>query len=80
MVRGYTRILIAALLVVGVLAAKDRWKEDALVDGETVNRSVSTVVHSVPWHDDIENALAEAQRLHRAVLWLHALGELDGST
>ncbi len=80
MVRRYSRILIAALLAVGVLGAKERWKEDALVDGETVNRNVSAVVHSVPWHDDLENAKAEAQRLHRAVFWLHALGELDGST
>lgn len=80
MVHRYSRILIATLLAVGALGAKERWKEDALIDGETVNRSVSTVVHSVPWHDDLENAKAEAQRLHRAIFWMHALGELDGST
>lgn len=80
MVHRFGRILIVALFAIGVLSAKDRWKEDALVDGETVNRNVSTVVHSVPWNDDLEFAKSEAQRLHRAILWVHALGELDGST
>lgn len=80
MVRRCTFIWLVSLLAVGLVGAKDRYKVDVLIDPETVNRKVSTVVHTVPWHSDFELARKEAQRLHRAIFWVQAKGKLDGST
>ncbi len=81
--------LIALVLVAvtaGALWAKEPSKKakpqkrNALVDPATVEASVSKVTNQIHWYDSLEEAKAEAKRTGKLVLWMHALGELTGTT
>ena len=83
MPRHAARFLVAALLFTSIAFAKGhrtRLKEDDLLTGKTVSKNVATVLNSITWYKDLDQAKAEAKRLHRAIFWLHALGDLGGST
>lgn len=81
--------MIALALVVvttGVLWAKEpskksrTQKKNAIVDPTTVEASVSKVTNQIRWFDSVDEAKAEAKRTGKLVLWMHALGELTGTT
>ncbi len=77
--------LAFALVSAGLLYAKDRKaaampKQESLVAPEAVQASVTKVTTAIKWYDDLEAAKAEAKRTGKLIFWMHALGELTGTT
>lgn len=48
------------------------------VDGETVAQNVRKLRKELRWHKTIGGALQSARQSGKLVLWIQALGELDG--
>lgn len=76
--------LVLVMLTAGALWAKEpkkgKQKKQMLVDPTTVEASVSKVTNQIHWYDSLDDAKAEAKRTGKMVLWMHALGELTGTT
>ena len=50
------------------------------LEGRDVRRAVTRLVRDLDWHDDLDAALEDAAAAGKPVLWIQALGELDGYT
>jgi hypothetical protein len=50
------------------------------IPSSIVAKQVNKLTHKVQWHDSLPEALDKARRENKLVLWLHALGDLDGTT
>jgi hypothetical protein len=48
------------------------------IAGNDLKAAVNTVRTSLSWHDDLEQAVADAKNQSKPIVWIHALGELDG--
>lgn len=76
--------LVLVMLTAGALWAKEprkaKQKKQMLVDPTTVEASVSKVTSQIEWFSSIDDAKAEAKRTGKMILWMHALGELTGTT
>ena len=49
-----------------------------VVAGETVERHVEALTQKIHWNRTLDEALAQAKRERKIVLWLHMKGDLDG--
>ncbi|GEM_PF-2931653 len=77
--------LVMVMVTAGALWAKEprkakQPKKNPIVDPTTVQASVSKVTNQMHWFDSLDDAKAEAKRTGKMVLWMHALGELTGTT
>lgn len=76
--------LVLVMVTAGALWAKEpkkaKQKKQMLVEPAAVEASVSKVTNEIKWHDSLDEARAEAKRTGKLVLWMHALGELTGTT
>jgi hypothetical protein len=45
-----------------------------------VEKQVNKLTRKVPWYDSLDEAREKAKKENKLVLWLHALGDLDGTT
>lgn len=79
--------LLSLLVVAGVVIAQDadrRLRKEAKkfrkleVDGAQVAANVEKLRAELTWHDSLEEALAAAAAEGKPLLWIQALGELDG--
>ena len=52
--------------------------QQSRVQGRDLKKAVDTVRKSLTWHDDLEEAIEVAENQDRPILWIHALGDLDG--
>jgi hypothetical protein len=70
--------LLFAVLAVApwVPAAPDTPK----IPSKTVEKQVHKLTTKVHWYDSLEEVAAKAKKENKLILWLHALGDLDGST
>ena len=48
------------------------------IPGTKVAAGVKKIFTELDWHRDIHTGLAEAERVGRPLLWIRALGDLDG--
>lgn len=51
-----------------------------IVDSATIEKNVDRVLEEVRWFDSYEEARAEAQKQKKPIVWIHALGDLQGVT
>ena len=52
-----------------------QWLE---VDGKKLQPRVQRLIQDLHWHKTLAAAKAEAKRTGKPILWIHALGEVDG--
>jgi hypothetical protein len=48
------------------------------IAGNDLKAAVNTVRTSLHWHNNLEQAVADAKNQSKPIVWIHALGELDG--
>lgn len=48
------------------------------VSGDTVEANVKKVVDRLRWHGSLSSALQAARQKNKPLLWIQALGDLDG--
>lgn len=48
------------------------------IAGNDLKAAVHKVRTSLQWHDDLDKAVADAKKQSKPIVWIHALGELDG--
>ena len=48
------------------------------VEGEQLAQNTTKLTSELRWHDDLAAAREEARQSGKPVLWIQALGELDG--
>ena len=48
------------------------------VSGEEVSRNVDKLLTELRWHDDLASAQEEARTTGKPIVWIQALGDLDG--
>jgi hypothetical protein len=74
--------LSAGLLLVALAAVP--WVPAAppnpTLPSEAVERQVKKLTRKVHWYDSLDEAREKAKKENKLVLWLHALGDLDGET
>lgn len=78
-------LVAALLLATGVSLAADGVKEKGAltlrskptITGQEVKRTTDLLLSEVPWHKDLEHALAVAKEENKPVFWLQLVGELD---
>ncbi len=78
-------LVAALLLATGVVLAADGIREKGAltlrskptISGEEVKRTTDLLLSEVPWHRDLEQALAVAKEQNKPVFWLQLVGELD---
>ncbi len=56
-------------------ARKFQWVE---VDGKKLQPRVQRLIHDLTWHKTLAAAKTEAARTGKPILWIHALGDIDG--
>ena len=49
-----------------------------VIPGEVVEKKVEKLTDKIDWLSSLDEAKALAQKQHRPIFWLHALGDLDG--
>lgn len=49
-----------------------------VVPAEALNAGVEKLTKELKWNDALDKALAEARKANKPVLWIQALGELNG--
>jgi hypothetical protein len=74
--------LFAGLLFAVIMAAS--WVPAAppapKIPSEVVEKQVNKLTRKVHWYDSLDEAREKAKKENKLVLWLHALGDLDGTT
>ena len=50
------------------------------IPSKVVEKQVNKLTHKVHWYDSLDEAREKAKKENKLVLWLHALGDLDGTT
>jgi hypothetical protein len=50
------------------------------VEGPASYSAIREVVRGLDWLDELRDAQAEAAKLDRPIVWIHALGDLKGFT
>ena len=50
------------------------------IRGRNLLRAVGTVTRELDWHDDLDEAMEDAEETGKPILWIHALGDLKGYT
>ena len=48
------------------------------VDGKKLEPRVERLIRDLRWHKTLEAAKLEAEQTGKPILWIHALGEVDG--
>ena len=56
-------------------ARKFQWVE---VDGKKLQPRVQRLIHDLTWHKTLAAAKTEAAKTGKPILWIHALGDIDG--
>jgi hypothetical protein len=75
-----TRIrVLAVLAALTVLSPAWGANPPPRVPSQVVEKQVAKLTSKVQWHSSLDEATAQAQKEHKLVFWLHALGELDGT-
>ena len=72
--RFLVTLWLAAFLSTTALAGDKTPK----IPSSTVEKRVAKLTQKVDWLDSLEEAKSRAREQHKAILWLHALGDLDG--
>ena len=49
-----------------------------VIPGEVVEKKVQKLTEKIDWLSSLDDAKALAQKQHKPIFWLHALGDLDG--
>jgi hypothetical protein len=74
--------LLAGLFLALVAAAS--WLPAApqppTLPSAVVEKQVNKLTRKVHWYDSLDEAREKAKKENKVVLWLHALGDLDGTT
>jgi hypothetical protein len=70
-------------LLFGLLAAVP-WvpaaDQSPKIPSQIVEKQVHKLTKKVHWYSSLEEAKEKAKKENKLVLWLHALGDLDGTT
>jgi hypothetical protein len=75
--RIMTGLLLVVMAAASWLSAADQTPK---IPSKVVEKQVKKLTTKVHWCDSLEEAEAKAKRENKLVLWLHALGDLDGTT
>ncbi len=54
--------------------------EPPKISSKVVEKQVKKLTTKVHWCDSLDEAKEKAKKENKLVLWLHALGDLDGTT
>jgi hypothetical protein len=75
--RRLVSLLLAGLAAIVSLPAAGQPQK---IPSQIVERQVKKLTHKVHWYDSLKEAREKAKKENKLVLWLHALGDLDGTT
>jgi hypothetical protein len=74
---------LAVILLLGLFAAVT-WlpatADTPKLPSTFVEKQVTKLNTKVHWYDSLDEAKEKAKKENKLVLWLHALGDLDGTT
>jgi hypothetical protein len=73
---------LIAYLLLGLLAVAPAVPAAPQVKlpSEAVEKQVNKLTQKVHWYASLDEAREKAKKENKLVLWLHALGDLDGTT
>ena len=75
------RVLAGLLFVVLAVAPGLRAADQPpKIPSKVVEKQVKKLTSKVHWYDSLEEATEKARKENKLVFWLHALGDLDGTT
>jgi hypothetical protein len=69
-------LLVVLAAAPWVLAAP----KDPTLPSAAVAKQVEKLTRKIHWYDSLDEAREKAKKENKLVLWLHALGDLDGET
>lgn len=55
-------------------------KKMMLMPGDVAKENIQKVTSEIRWNTNLNSALAQANRQHKMVLWVHLVGNLSGAT
>jgi hypothetical protein len=50
------------------------------IPSKIVQKQVKKLTEKIHWYESLDEARERAKKEHKLVFWLHALGDLDGTT
>jgi hypothetical protein len=76
------RRLLAGLLagLLGLASLVPAADQNPTIPSKVVEKQVKKLTQKVHWYDSLDEAMEKARKENKLVFWLHALGDLDGTT
>ena len=71
---------VLLILVLGAVSFRLATADTPKVPSSFVEMQVKKLTTKVHWFDSLDEAKEKAKKENKLVLWLHALGDLDGTT
>jgi hypothetical protein len=75
--RVWAGLLLALLVLSSGVSAAD---QSPKIPSKVVEKQVKKLTQKVHWYGSLDEAKEKARKANNLVLWLHALGDLDGAT
>lgn len=58
----------------------DAWAKPRLMEGSVAKENICTVNNEIRWNTNLSQALEQARRENKMVLWIQMIGQMSGST
>lgn len=73
-------LLLAMALASTVTSPFDALAKPRLMEGSVAKENICTVNSEIRWNTNLAQALEQARRENKMVLWIQMIGQMSGST
>jgi hypothetical protein len=77
----FKRVMLGVFFIaLGAASSAPAADESPKIPGAIVEKQVKRLTHKVHWCSSLDEAKYKAQASKKLIFWLHALGDLEGTT